>query len=385
MPEYIAPQMVVIPWYLEEDWAEWKRIASDEMCLSFQGWKDKATRLFGDLARKDTPVTTQVIDPKHFVGWCKLKGLSHDGHSRSVYASSRLVERIKDFESNPINLEAIKGSKANRNEFDGQMLSELLEPFLFRPKAGCCPIFRLRKDRPEQFGTGTLLKLGTRRFMLTASHVLDDIIDGNALVPGIDGWPFLNGEVIGTVRPESGDRKDDKNDLGIIHLDREVVSAMHPTLIFLEGSEIDGAHVTEERGAYIIAGFPAERTKLSGSNLEAHPFTFSGDGVRDYRYRKLGRNLENHLLIQHRQKKAIHYQTMRKGVKLSFEGVSGGGVFAWDKRFPHPVGFVQPKLVAIVHEYNHHWGVFIATKLSYYLTMMHKRYPDLPIQGIRTE
>jgi len=64
------------------------------------------------------------------------------------------------------------------------------------------------------------------------------------------------------------------------------------------------------------------------------------------------------------------------------EGMSGGGVFAWSKELPKLSALAQPKLGAIVTEYNQSHNVFIATRLACYLTAIKKNEPSLPIFSI---
>jgi hypothetical protein len=47
------------------------------------------------------------------------------------------------------------------------------------------PIYRVGdRNVPEQFGTGTLLRIGSRHFIVTAAHVLDDNASSTLYVPG---------------------------------------------------------------------------------------------------------------------------------------------------------------------------------------------------------
>jgi hypothetical protein len=83
-------------------------------------------------------------------------------------------------------------------------------------------------------------------------------------------------------------------------------------------------------------------------------------------------------------KRAIHYSNMLRWRPPHPEGMSGGGIFAWDKALPEMSALRQPNLVAILTEYHEHKNVFIGTRLSAYLMAIHKNDPTLPIAPVRS-
>jgi hypothetical protein len=256
---------------------------------------------------------------------------------------------------------------------------DIVEGHLIRPKAAVCPIIREIKDQPEQFGSGVLLQIAGVKFLCTAAHVADEESAGPLFIPGKAGFIQITGYYGGMRMPASGKRDDDLYDIGYYRLDEDCVADLHAEFLFLDWQDCDLRDATSARDWYTIIGYPSRQSRTQGNTVETSQLSLSGEGIVDSRYKKLGRNIQHHLLIQFRCKRAMHYQNWNSSPTCLPEGMSGGGVFAWLKKMSRVEDLSQPKLVGVVTDYDESHHVFAATRLNCYINAIRKNNPDLPI------
>jgi hypothetical protein len=382
-----GPMETCIAWYKPEDWKLWKSSSHDEMCDTFEEWLEGANKAVEKFSRAGAVVHRVEIDFTKFAAWTQQRGLKCDGHNRSLYASEIFGKRYSKpyvpVNPMPTPKELNKLFRSYREQNPNEkVLGEIFEPYLRRPKGSVCPIFRTNEQGTEQFGSGVLVRIGEHHFLLTAAHVLDDSERYDLLIPGRDGLKGLNGHFAGMRMPSSGNRSDDRYDIAYVKLLKEELGMLHHDLMFLEAHECDTFDAVTAKDTYTVIGYPAEKSKTSSGEVATSIFSFSSEGVKDYRYKKIGCNLDHHLLVQFRRHRAFSYKTMQNSGVPDFAGLSGGGVFAWSKELPDPRALSQPKLTAIVTEYHVRSHVFVATRLSCYLACLKKNDPDLPIMGV---
>lgn len=263
----------------------------------------------------------------------------------------------------------------------GKNLSEIWDPHLHRPDGAVCPILRDVHGNLEQIGSGVLLGIGEHRFLLTAAHVLDERHRYPMMAPGTKGFVGITGQLISSNIPKSGSRMDDRYDIACVRLNDRFLKRLHGNLAFLNEDDIDAFDETAKNDVYTIVGYPSRKSETHDKTVSTPIFHISGDGVADRRYESLQCKPSHHILIQFRKSRAVNYATMYRSQIPHPEGISGGGVFAWDKRLPELSALKQPKLVGIVTEYHPQLNVFVATRLGCYLAMMHRNDPLLPIAG----
>ena len=375
-----------LAWYRREQWDRWKAITDDKMFHTFDEWLEGANDAVEDCTRKGMVVHRTEIDVEECLEWAKARGLKIDGHSRSLFAVHKhgkaLAHPYKVNTPPPTRKELAKFMRS----LNGQEYSTFWEPYFRRPKAGVCPIFRsLGDDTIEQFGSGVLFRIGKTHFLLTAAHVLDDNKKYELLIPGEREIIPLNGHYAGMRMPESGNRYDDRYDVAYIRFEDDYVSEINSRLMFLNAQDCDPFDVSAPEDTYLVVGYPAAESTTTGNMVDTPIFTFSGEGVAGYRYKHLNLDPNHHLLVQFRPRMAYSHQTLKQGVTTKFPGVSGGGVYAWDKRLPDPVALRQPKLAAIVTEFRPHSNVFIATRISCFLACIRRNNPDLPIETVKED
>ncbi|MCE9562125.1 MAG: hypothetical protein K8U57_08725 [Planctomycetes bacterium] len=135
------------------------------------------------------------------------------------------------------------------------------------------------KNRQQlQCGSGVLLEIGGRHFILTAAHVLD--LHSSH---GIPLWVMpdeigkrvisLDGAVLfASEMPESRDRRDDPMDAGFLELPPQIVSELLPSKEFLPLRNIDIRDPFRARSWYMTVGYPYE-VNLPDHDRRSHTST----------------------------------------------------------------------------------------------------------------
>src|SRR5206468_8756036 len=72
---------------------------------------------------------------------------------------------------------------------------------------------------PEVIGSGVLIRIINRTFLLTAAHATDQRTDGTLLIPGRKGFVEITGCFSAMRVPASGRRVDDRLDVAYYCLD----------------------------------------------------------------------------------------------------------------------------------------------------------------------
>jgi hypothetical protein len=349
------------------------------MSESYDQWVDGANDTVKQFTKSGVEVHRVTIDVEEFVAWAKQED-TIDGRVRAEFASSKLAKKLLKPDPSPDVLPDSKQLKQIMQQLKGRDLSEVWEPYLRRPAASVCPIFRETPAGLEQFGSGTLIRIVNTHFLLTAAHVTDETQP--LMLPAKKGFTELCGSFAGSRLPESGSRKDDRYDIAYVRVESDTVSKLHDDFLFLNEGDCDAFDEAAPKDVYTIVGWPTRRANKKVNALESEILYISGEGITDQRYEHLKCDRLHHLLVQHRRSRSVHYSTMLRAQLPLPEGMSGGGVFAWSKELPKLSALAQPKLVAIVTEYNQSHSVFVATRLACYLAAIKKNEPSLPIFSI---
>ncbi len=375
---------IILAWYERSDWNEWLKLCPNQMCATWDEWNDSAEKTLTEAAKDRVIVHISMIRPKQYLEWIKQTGKPINGYSRSEFAAEQIKERFIGDPTLPEKLP--KQAELNRLfrkavEANPELaIFDVFDPYLRRPSASICPIFREDDEgKPEQFGTGVLIRIAQEHFMLSAAHVFDDFKERVILIPGLESLVELHGPYATTPLPDKGSREDDDYDMGYFHLNTDQQADIDSSMLFLDERDCDPMDVTSDGDAYTLIGYQSELSESTANKAKAEISRVSCSGVQDHRYQKLGLDPKRHILLQFRMKKGMSYKTMVQGKKHDFGGMSGGGVFAWSKESPIPKAIAQPHLVGIITGYSNYHNVFIATRLHHVLCAMHKEFPNLPI------
>ena len=169
---------------------------------------------------------------------------------------------------------------------DCKATDEHFRAFVDRLMRECPPViqrhtiafFAEQSRKQIQCGSGVLLQIGGRYFVLTAAHVLDlhalhrfpiylmpDEIGGTVI--SLDGAKLYSSEL-----PQSKDRLDDPMDAGFLELTPRIVSELVSSKTFLPLRDIDPHDAFHRRSWYMTVGYPYE-VNVSDHERRSHTST----------------------------------------------------------------------------------------------------------------
>jgi len=251
-----------------------------------------------------------------------------------------------------------------------------------RIKASTAPLLGIDiKQIPKIFASAILVKIGDAHFAITAGHVLDQRSNLDLYIGSGEKFLLLQGCSFGSTKiSNSGNRDQDKIDLGIIRLSEKMIEHMQENefLSLDDTYTLEGATTT---GHYVFAGYPFSRNKnaIRNGKAEAKLFSFVADTAPLSEYQKVGLDPNISLLLRFDKKKL--YNQAGQAVGPDLLGVSGGGVWFLDNVYTTTP--LNPLLVAIFIEW---WEKsrekkppkrLLATKLHVALSAIWSRFPEV--------
>lgn len=261
----------------------------------------------------------------------------------------------------------------NKLEIASRILgqSSLLMP---RILAASTPVFRSKGDTMEPFASAILVRFGYEHFLLTAAHVLDDRSDYDLYFGSSEVVRLLDGSIACTLPPTAGERRDDKIDIGIVHLSEQTIRDMKEGE-FLTLADLGILDTATTTGCYLFAGYPASKNKPSiGEEVQAVLNSFLADPASLKDYKSADLDPSSSLLLRFNKRKLWISSGRVTGPDLF--GVSGGGV--WSLCDQSAVTQHKPLLVAIAIEWwKEQQKCVLATKVHVVLGALWDRFPKL--------
>ncbi len=99
---------------------------------------------------------------------------------------------------------------------------------------------RLSAQKAELIGSGVLIRICDRTFLLTAAHVADFKNEGSIMIPGEYGFTSPSGWYYTMNLPTSGNRDDDKLDVAYVCLDKNSEDNLHSSCRILDHEDFIG-------------------------------------------------------------------------------------------------------------------------------------------------
>lgn len=238
------------------------------------------------------------------------------------------------------------------------------------------PIFRSdSRDRPDFEGSGVLMEVGGRHFLISAAHVFERS----------DNHPFLLSEGFERVpthhRPftnilSAGQKRDhDKIDVGFVELTSAEAAALGLES-FLRPRHVNVEHMNARRGPLLALGFPGgiqERDDI-GKIYRMETAYYVALEATKKGYDSCGVQRSSHLMLKYRRNRLV--SASGAGVP-EFKGMSGGGVFAFPA-LATPTPDAPPRLVAIIIERPDCYGPSIlTTRIDVVLEGLRVAFPDI--------
>jgi len=269
-----------------------------------------------------------------------------------------------------------EGSIAKKYARDGKMLRAIIHDNPTFSSTVPIALERFNSQKSELIGSGVLIRICNRTFLLTAAHVADFKSEGSIMIPGRD-WFMSPGGCYHTMNlPVSGNRADDKLDAAFVCLDDDFAANLHSSHRVLGHQDLSLEEEPVRRYYYVFAGFPWRKGKVTNGSIATAFKTIESAEIQKSEYEALGLNRSQHIVIQFNRKRVFQESRQLVEVFPSPSGMSGGGVYVWSeealKAWP-----VRLPLVGIANEFIPDKGLLIATRLHVYIRGILQFYPEL--------
>ncbi|MCL9770196.1 serine protease [Flavobacterium sp. HXWNR69] len=221
------------------------------------------------------------------------------------------------------------------------------------------------KGEPAPTGSGLLISIADRFFMLTAAHVIaEDYNSIFIILP--DKELTLGGKLHFTPLPLSGKREDDKIDIAIMELEDSVVSDILSSFKFITLDNIEIGHKVDELPYYLSVGYPATKTKKvwKQDEISAIPYPYQTEPEPKFEFEKFGFNKFSHIAVKFDGKVTSESnKSVHSAPKMN--GISGSGLW-YLKDFATPNMIDNKQLVGLVIERVNTSGnqAIIATRID---------------------
>ena len=218
------------------------------------------------------------------------------------------------------------------------------------------------KGEPCPVGSGVLISIEGRNWIVTAAHVLDEAEFGNLYLGGERDLLILEGDFFKSSLPPTG-RKDDRIDLGYVCVD-SVSDGLSKNFCFLPEFHTETTHQTEEGRNYLFTGYPHKGVKLKKPERKVAPLlhSFESKGIELLRYGAMGLDPRAHIAIGFNAKRAKNRDGKIETPKDQ-RGTSGGGVWIAGSGSVGTADVV-PRLVGLVIEHRRSEKALVATKIG---------------------
>ncbi|MBA4191777.1 MAG: hypothetical protein C0467_27675 [Planctomycetaceae bacterium] len=242
------------------------------------------------------------------------------------------------------------------------------------------PIFRLENDLPVPLGSGVLLQIANKHFIVSAAHVLDFMAFRNTLcfIPSRaergNPIPLSNvGILVSPIPPnrtrdDPRMRDDDKFDVGVCELTPEILAQMTSDYRFMHLFDVD-VTVPPSIGLYMVMGYPFELRKISNEGRSV-----SATNLRFVTALCEPDSAEPQWSLR------LQYPSKRDSFVAPYPGgMSGCGIwrFAEQSRPSKLWKKEDVKLVGIQHSYNSQGRFVRGTSFSAVLSLIGMQWPDL--------
>ncbi|KUJ57140.1 serine protease family protein [Chryseobacterium aquaticum] len=221
----------------------------------------------------------------------------------------------------------------------------------------------------KQHGTGIFVNIGSKYFLFTAAHVLDDI--EKIFIPMENGETLLKpgGQIIKNTI--NGDRENDDLDVGILVLDKDTICDLREDYCFLNENQIGLNHIPIDFHSYLVFGYPTTMSKKSISRNSFHtiPFFNFTKCVSKETYKKINRQDVFNLVVAYDRKNIPNLKSKTISFGPNLFGISGCGLW-----FVNPyIINEKPKLIGIMNEWSKlNKSLLIATRIDAYTEVLRK-------------
>ncbi|MEC1718408.1 hypothetical protein [Schinkia azotoformans] len=253
-----------------------------------------------------------------------------------------------------------------------------------RVESAVIPIYHVPtlKRKPVQIGSGVLVKIKSEYFILSASHVFDEI--GNQQLLTGDGTgsvvQLISGERFSSGKGKSGTHKDDPIDASVFHIQAQISEALKKVALTLNHFDFSGHKECEP--PFIASGFRVKKSNTAGNTVQSKREGFPSMEISEEDYKRMKIDFETHIALGYEN------QVLLNGIWQTSptpKGFSGGAIIRIDglSLIPNTCDNPEPKqlLTGIIIEQrrgkNKEMGVLIGTRIDIHLALIKHFLSDL--------
>lgn len=175
------------------------------------------------------------------------------------------------------------------------------------------------KTKPEQFGTGVLVRIKNQHFIFSATHVFYEFEGKAVLVGNNKNKPIeqLAGERYSTGNVEHN--KIDSNDATVFHIQSKLSNELKKMAITLDDCDFEGFDCSSP--IFMITGFLAKESNTSGNQIKTKAKNFPTIEINNYE--EYGYDRERHILLAYENQTLVNNKWKMTPTP---KGMSGGAI-----------------------------------------------------------
>lgn len=273
--------------------------------------------------------------------------------------------------------------------YESKMITALKAPQ--RVENAVLPIYWTLKTptKPEQIGSGVVVKIESEYFVFSASHIFDSIGTYQLLIGSGHGTMLssLVGDRFSSTKGASGTHSDDPIDASVFHIKSKIPEELIRVALNIE--DLDFSQPDKEGCVHMFAGFRSKKSRTIGNQADAERECFPTIEYKEKEYCKLGLDFSRHIALAYEDKVLINgnWQITPKP-----KGMSGGAIIKVDGvSFSRPITtslklkqLLSGITIAQRREKSGKPGVLIGTRVNMHLTLIATYLPGL-LDAIETE
>ena len=198
------------------------------------------------------------------------------------------------------------------------------------------------------FASGVMVEFGPSRYILTASHVIEDWSKASRLfVPVGEAFVSFNGHAYGT-------EMDNKNryDIAYIKLTPEVVTVLRLWYRFIPNHKMLHHNKSFFEPNYCVFGYPVSNKKKEGEKIKTFGSAYFCLPCQDKVFKYYGLNPFNHYALE-AQGKGVDIKTNKEVKhKTEYYGLSGCGLWYVDLDYKRNKMKSSAQLIGIMIEFR---------------------------------
>lgn len=236
------------------------------------------------------------------------------------------------------------------------------------------------KRKPEQFGSGVLLKIKDQFFILSSTHLFEGF-EGYVLLTGSGKGSqieYLSGERFSSGKVESPYLN--QLDATVFHIQSALSKDLEEVALSLDDLEFENDET--EKPIYLMSGFRVKKSNTSGNTINSKREAFPSQEVSGDTYKLYNIDNKSQFILAYEDDILVNGAWQKSPIPRGF---SGGGVIKIEGTdILNPllnITKTNQKLRAIITEQhrqkNNKPGILISTKINVHIGLIYQFLPNL--------